>query len=224
MKIQNGLLGFASVIFLVLFPATAPAAIISINTYVTGEDPGVTSPVATINLTQDGGDVDFLLTNSVSNLGAAANSDTFISDVGFTFSQSSTLTAGSFINFGGTQTPTIVASDFSIDPNGNFQGGYNFFLELEFPTSNAGGGINRFKNGETASWTITNASVSDFLSPLVSGTGSDAIAAVHIQSLASGQSTTFASAAIPEPSSLLPLAVIGAVGVTRRRWHRPRVS
>tara|TARA_R110002049_G_scaffold2750_2_gene21491 strand:+ start:285499 stop:286176 length:678 start_codon:yes stop_codon:yes gene_type:complete len=210
----------ATVLILATASTQGSAALISINSHVTGENPGVTATVATISLTQNGSDVDFLLTNSIANLGIAASNDSCISDLAFTFSQNSVLTPTSFTNFGGTQTPTVTSSDFAINPAGSFQGGYDFFLELSFPTSNAMGGINRFKHGETASWTILNVNVADFQSPLVTGTGHDALAAVHIQSLASGQSTTYASQAVPEPCCVLPLAGLGMVGIYRRRRRR----
>lgn len=188
---------------------------IPINTFATGENAG-SATVATLNLNQSGSDVNFSLTNSVGNLGSAANAGTFISDLGFNYS-GGTLTSSQFTNFGGSGQ-SIVAGDFAIDPSGNFQGGYNFFLELGFPTTNKDSGAQRFLNGESVSWTITNVMLSDFLDP-VSGTGGSlALAAVHIQSLASGESTTYISAVpLPAAAWLFLSALGGLVGVKKLR-------
>jgi len=188
---------------------------IPINTFATGENAG-SATVATLSLNQNGSNVDFRLTNSVGNLGSAANAGTFISDLGFSYSGSGPLTSASFTGFGGSGQ-TISAGDFAINPPGNFQGGYNFSLELGFPTSNSGGGAQRFLDGDFVTWTISNVLLDDFLGP-VSGTGGLTLAAVHIQSLASGNSTTYISAVpLPAAAWLFLSALGGLVGVKKLR-------
>ena len=199
---------------LLVLAGSLQALSIPINTFATGENAG-SATVATLNLNQNGSNVDFRLTNSVGNLGAA-NAGTFISDLGFSYSGSGVLTPTSFTGFGGSGQ-SISAGDFSVNPSGNFQGGYNFALELGFPTTNKNSGAQRFLNGEYVSWTISNVVLEDFLNP-VSGTGGLALAAVHIQSLASGNSTTYISAVpIPAAAWLFLSALGGLVGVKKLR-------
>lgn len=157
-------------------PLSASALMIDINTYVTGSPVSGTATVATLTLTQTGANVDFKLSNSVSNLPGNIGDDAFISQLLFSYDASPVLTSASFSNFGGTQSIEQV----DIDPSGK-NAGYDFYLELEYPTTSA----NRFLNGEFTTWTISNVAVSDFIG-LVSGSGTAGLAMVHIQQVGAG--------------------------------------
>lgn len=198
---------------LLFLAGSLQALSIPINTYATGENAG-SATVATLQLNESNGDVNFKLTNSVSNLGSAANAGTFISKLGFNYTGTQMLSVGSFGKLGGDQS----ISSISVDPPGNFPGGYNFELELGFPTTNKDSGAHRFLDGEYVSWTISNVILEDFLDP-VSGTGGSlALAAVHIQSLASGESTTYISAVpLPAAAWLFLTALGGLFGVKKLR-------
>src|SRR5687768_4548617 len=123
-------------------PMPASALMIDINTYVTGDPAsGTEASVATLLLTQNGTNVDFRFNNTVNNLPGNIGDDAFISQLLFSYEGTAVLTNASFSNFGGSQA--IIANDFDVDPNGK-NAGYNFYLDLEYPTKNG----QRFVDGE----------------------------------------------------------------------------
>jgi hypothetical protein len=192
--------------------APARALTIDIDTWVTGTNLGPAT-VATLTLTQDGADVDFQLDNKVGNLGQSSNP--FISKLRFSYDGTPTLTSANFTNFGGTQV--VVAADFGIDPPGQ-DAGYDFFLELDYPTSNQG---DRFFDGEFSTWTITEVQVSDF-DDLVTGSGPPSLAMVHIQQLDDGSSTKYVGDGpndAPEPNALV---LVGLGLLLANVFHRRR--
>ncbi|MDE2366469.1 MAG: PEP-CTERM sorting domain-containing protein [Betaproteobacteria bacterium] len=201
------------------------ALVINIDTYLTGSTVTANAPVATLTLTQNGSNVDFDFRNFANNLPGGAGDDAFISELLFSYGGTSTLTSASFSNFGGTQA--ITAASFSINPPGK-DAGYDFFLDLHYPTSSA----NRFTDGEFSTWTISNVSVGDFVGP-VPGSGPASLALVHIQQVGAGpggaDSVKYVGSAgsnpaglpenlIPEPGSLalISLGLLG-LGTARRR-------
>lgn len=196
------------------------AATIEIDTFLTGDDGG-SAVAAVLQLDQNGSNVDFVLTNSISNLSPLTNSSSFLESLGFNFD--GMLSANQFTNFGGVGQ-SIDATNFSTNPSGNFQGGYDFFIELGLPRSNAQQGAFRFFDGESLSWTITNVLLDDFLSP-VTGTGPAVLAAVHIQGLAGGTSTTYGgigtstTSVVPLPAAawFFLTGLAGLAGVKRLR-------
>ncbi|MEQ6340071.1 MAG: hypothetical protein M3A44_00080 [Gammaproteobacteria bacterium] len=169
--------------------------------------------VATLTLTQDGGDVDFSLTkvSGVSGLGSSS----FISELSLTYSGSALL--GSFGNVGNQ-----AIGGFKVDPSGK-DAGYDFAIQVKFPTSN-GKNSDRFVDGDVASWTLTNAKVNSFLAP-ISGSGANALGMVHVQGALGGDSFKYVVtqdgliSPVPEAqtwvSMLAGLVVIGLV-LTRR--------
>ena len=206
-----------------LFATPAGAVLsININTCVTGACGGNTT-VATLTIVETAPDViTFTLVNSVANL-SNDTGNTFISQLQFSYDGAPALVAGDFVktNF----TATSGNGTFAVDPSGS-NAGYNFFLDLGLPTTNSGGGVQRFKNSETLIWTLSKAGIAetDFDDP-VSGSGPDALAIVHIQSLIDEGSAKYVDNGptpppngIPEPLSLSVFgAALAALALLRRR-------
>jgi len=227
--IKNAIAGLS----LMLTPIFAYATlVIEIDTYVTGDtgsNPG-TATVATLTITQNGPNaVNFNFENSVNNLPGGIGDDAFISRLEFTYDGTPLFSTLTFNNFGGSQV--VTSADFGL---AGIDASYDFYLDLDYPTS-GGPSSDRFFNGENSTWTITSTellSESDF-SVLVSGSGPDSLAMVHIQQVGEGKGGDFSlkyvgdactdcggtgDTGIPEPGTLLLLgAGVWGLSLARRR-------
>jgi len=203
----------------------ALALVIDINTYVTGSTLTANATIATLTLTQEGSNVSFSFSNFVNKLPGGVGDDAYISELLFSYNGTTVLTNASFSNFGGSQS--ITGADFSINPSGK-DAGYDFYLGLNYPTSSA----NRFTGSEFSTWTVSNASVDDFVGP-VSGNGPASLAMVHVQQVGAGpggnSSVKYVGSVgsspaqlpdnpIPEPGSLalIGLGLLGLCTIRRR--------
>lgn len=168
--------------------------------------------VATLTLTQDGGDVDFSLTKAsgISGLGSSS----FISELSLTYSGSTLL--GSFSNTG-----SQAIDKFAFAPSGK-DAGYDFAIQVKFPTNNS----DRFVDGDVASWTLTNANMSSFLSS-IPGSGADAFGMVHVQGALKGNSFKYVVtqdgliSPVPEAQTWVSmLAGLGVIGLVFARRNK----
>lgn len=191
---------------LVVASFTANAATFSFNftEFITGDPYGGTN-VATLTIADSGSD-----------------------QVLVTLSHNATSLAGQFIgelwfNMDPFQVPTQTnqtpANKFNggitAALNGTGSAGISFDLNQSFQTSNAGGGVNRLKPGESISFNLSGPGLdaTDFLSKSV-GNRTDLYAMIHLQGTPNGGSVKLG--AVPEPASMAVLG-LGIVPFLRRR-------
>lgn len=112
-------------------------------------------------------------------------------------------------------SPSNKFNSFSASPNGVGSAGVNFDLNQSFKTSNAGGGVDRLKPGEFATFELTGngLSAADF-NTLSEGNGAY-YAMIHLQGIPGGQSVKLAP--VPEPATMGILGIGLAVLARRRR-------
>ena len=189
----------AGVSALLAIPAFASADFSwDFNTVITGDTPGGTAPWANLSGTQSGSDVSFVLTFN-SFVGAGSTTE---------FLKQLDLTYGGTID--GTQTLDTTDASITGYTVGSFtDASYHFDIKMDFETSNAGGGANRVKPGDTVLFTINNVNADDFT-----------FAMLHINGTP-GQagSGKVAPGAVPEPASMAALGM-GALGLLARRRRK----
>jgi PEP-CTERM motif len=182
--------------------------------------------VATLEVTQSGADVDFVLTNLVGNLGTdfGTSPDTIITQFNFSYSGGDTTLAAIKTDIESTFAgPSSIASPNGVN-TGDFTDagvGFNITIDLPPPPGDPTDPA-LFTDGEALSWTISGASAIDFLAPL---TGETQFAMVHIQRLANGESVKFVDngpggggTPVSEPGTLAVLGVgLAGLGLARRR-------
>lgn len=219
-------LAAAAVLALASLATPAHAGLtINFNTCVAGSCGGGAS-VATLSIAQTAANtITFTLTNSVSNL-SNDTSNTYISKLLFSYNNSPSISETDFVKTNFAAVGGAGNGSFDVNPSGTFSG-YDFFIGLDLPTSNSHGGVNRFKNGETLVWTLSEAglSESDFAG-LVDGHGPDALALVYVKGMDGNDNARYvgtgasnaSDVAVQEPASLALLGTaLAGFALTRRR-------
>ncbi|MCH8273328.1 MAG: PEP-CTERM sorting domain-containing protein [Armatimonadetes bacterium] len=170
---------------------------------VTGQPPGGSAPWATLTIENAGTDaVDMTLAHNSSSASGQfislllLNMDPFPTDPALIES-----------------SPKIVDWDFGQDAI-NRAGGM-FDMQVIFETSNAGGGVNRLKPGESVSWQVTGGGLTETDFQALSTGDLNVFAMIHLQGIAGGGSAHLAP--VPEPASLLVLGAGSALLLVRRR-------
>ena len=161
------------------------------NTVISGDTPGGPAPWANLTGTQDGSNVDFVLT--FNNFSGAGSTTEFLKQLDL---------ANSNLGAGNTLTSSdsrIVGFDFGTLTDA----GLGFDLKMDFNTAN---NHPRVVPGDTVDFTITGASAGDFTSGLL-----------HINGTPGPQgSGKVAPGPVPEPTSMAALGM-GALGLFSRR-------
>lgn len=211
-----------------------------------GTSPGTNSSVAPyaravftdVNSTT----VSLMLTSSLEN------SAHYISDMVFNFNPSKSVTGLTITQASGSGTLTnpsvttnngIVKSTNGVSLGGSGTTGTGFDIQFNWGSANSGGGIQRFNNIDTNTFTITSSSglsVQDFnyktSNTTASGTGTagtDRYAGVHVAGINSNASgavasgtptyvpTTAPGQAVPEPLTILGAATAAGFGAAFKR-------
>lgn len=162
------------------------------------------------------------------NVATLTIADSGANQVLVTLDHNATSSAGQFItDLWFNLNPFIVPTQTNQSPSNKFNGGIvaalngvgsagiNFDLEQAFQTSNAGGGVNRLKPGESISFNLSGAGLDagDFVSKST-GNRTDLYAMIHLQGIANGLSAKIG--AVPEPATMAVLG-LGIVPLLRRR-------
>jgi hypothetical protein len=176
------------------------------NTLVTGDDPGTSTPWATLDCTDISGGAQFTLSFS-----ADANVGSFLSQLDLNFNGD----MPSDINFSSSDASVLGASFGSF-----VDAGSSYDIMVMFDTSNGIGG-DRITPGESVTFSIMGTDVDcadfDVLSQPV-GDGAGYLALLHIQGVGIDNqgSSKVAPGTVPEPASMAALG-LGALGLLARR-------
>lgn len=158
------------------------------NNVVTGATPSGPAPWANLTGTQNGSDVDFVLTF---NDFVGPNSDTeFLNNMDVQYSG----------DLSGTSMLESEAGIVGFDVDGHTDASIHFDAIVDFNNPNNG---NRIKPGDTVSFTLTNVDADNF-----------SMFMLHINGIGEGSSKV--NNAVPEPASMAALG-LGAFGLLARR-------
>jgi hypothetical protein len=156
----------------------------------TGVTPGGDAPWATLTGTQNGSDVDFVLTFNDNNVSDALKLTEFLKQLDIAYSGD--LSGSSIVESEDSITDASI-HDFT-------DASLSFNAETDFDTAHSGDRVNV---GESVSFTITNADADLFTGFLL-----------HINGIGEGSSKV--NNGVPEPASMAALG-IGAMGLLARR-------
>ncbi len=210
---HNTVLRYSAGLFALIAAASASASSITFNfdTILTGDTPGG-SNIATLTIADSGANT--VLVTLTHNATSATGQ--FISDLWLNLDPYATVTQSG-------QTPInkfsgALSQGFNTEQNA----GYKFDLRQGFAVSNAGGGVDRLKPGESISFSLTSANLSasmfDSTAVPTGGQRTDVAAMIHLQGIPGGGSVKL-GAVVPEPASMAALA-LGAIALVRRRKFR----
>ncbi len=184
--------------------AVANATLIyDFSAIVTGATPGGSAPWARLTITNAGANkVDMTLTHNSSSAAGQFLTELWLNMVPYPASPSII-----------ENSPKITGATFA--ENGVQNAGAVFDMGIEFETSNANGGANRLKPGESVSWQIMGAGLTESAFA-ANSTGQRSIPAMlHLQGIANGGSSKLT--VVPEPASVLALGAGLAALASRRR-------
>lgn len=192
--------------FAVAAASSQALVVFDFNTVITGATPGGSAPWATLKIADVAADtVELTLTHN-----ASSASGQFITNLLVNMNPvPGSVTASN-------QTPLgKFDGAFSYGTDSINDAGIKFDGEQGFETSNSGGGVNRLKPGESASFRLTGAGLNetDFLS---TSPNTNVYAMIHLQGIDGGLSSKIA--AVPEPASMVALA--SGLGIVARRRKR----
>ena len=213
--------------------SSAATVAYDVDTVLTGATPTSTGPwlaVTLVDVSNRATDplavADYVRVTLASNLVA----DEFFSKVYLeihpNFASASLALPGLTNGLGLFEDPTITVGANEFNVGGGFgalipRGGWNpaeAHVELNFTTSNSGGGIKRFNNADEYSFVIgydgPESMVAENLQLLYAQDDPEYYAAAHIQGIVDGQSSWGTS--VPEPSTAL-FGAFGILGLLRRR-------
>ncbi len=182
--------------------AARAVVIFDFSIVVTGATPGGAAPWATLSISDSGADtVDMTLSHNASS--AAGQ---FLTRLWLNMSPYPSSPA--IIH----SSPKITGATFS--ENGVHNAGGDFDMEVRFETSNAGGGVNRLKPGESVSWKITGSGLTESAFLANSGGSLNVLGMIHVQGINGEDSGKIVP--VPEPVSVATMG-IGLLGLFVRR-------
>lgn len=204
-----------------------------VDSILTGATPGSADPWLTVTLvdvsnraTDPAATADYVRVTVGSNLlGSEFFSKVFL-EIHPKFADASLALPGLTTGLGLYEAPVITVGANEFNAGGGFgvlipRGGWDpseAHIELNFTTSNSGGGIKRFNNSDEHTFVIgydgPESMVAENLQLLQAMDDPQYYAAAHIQGIAGGQSSWVTS--VPEPSTAL-LAAFGMFGLVGRR-------
>lgn len=214
MNFKRALLKSAGLLSLIFVGGASAHAVVILNfdTLVTGTIPGGSPPWATLSIANGGTDsVNMTLTHNASS--AAGQ---FIGDLWLNMSPFPSNPA--IIE----SSPKIEGANFS--NNGITNAGLTFDMRVDFETSGSNGGINRLKPGQSVSWQITGGGLTEDAFRSVAGNSTNVFGMIHMQGIddddddrTGGDDDSAKIAAVPEPSSMIGLAIATVALIGRKR-------
>lgn len=163
------------------------------------------APWATLEFNQNGVDqVDFTLTHSSSSVAGQFLRNLYLNIDPFV---AATVTL--------TDTTNVNVTSTSVSQNAfGHATATGFDLFFEFQTS---GGAGRFAPGESISWTMTGAGLTESNFMALSGGSAPAYGLIHLQGIPGGFSSHIEATPVPEPATMVALAGLAAVAIRRRK-------
>ena len=205
-QIMTHLLGRSAIVGLIFGVAAASQAFtLNFSGLQTGTAPLGGAPWASLTITDAGvNTVDFTLTHNASSAAGQFLSTLWLNMDPYPGSPAII-----------ESSPKINGASFS--HNGINHASLTFDASVGFEVSNAGGGVNRLKPGESVSWQFTGTGLSAASLMATAGT-SNVLAMIHVQNIGQNGDSGKIIATVPEPASMSALALaLGSLLARRRR-------